>query len=125
MAIEISNFNHVWTFIQPNPLISSDPIPQFYNGTYMFVQCAISAKDQISINANIYDKKPGFITSSDTGSAPVYNGAKIITTLNYGSIPANVENNVLLTAHEYVVSHLITQNPGVDFNIVNLSGSIA
>lgn len=123
MAIEIKNFNPVWKFIQPNLPIVSEPTPQFYNGTYMFIQCSIPSGNQITVNASLYDKKPEFITGSDTGSAPIYNDAKILAYLNYGSIPANVEGNVLLTAHEYIVTQSSLQNPGVDFNIVNLSGS--
>ena len=40
MAISITNFNPVWEFIQPNfgPMMGT-PIPQFYDGTYMFLQC--------------------------------------------------------------------------------------
>lgn len=121
MAIEISNFNPVWTFIQPNLPVLSEPTPQFYNGTYMFIQCAISTGTQITVNASLYDKKPEFITGSDTGSAPIYNDAKILAYLNYGSIVTDVQGNVLLAAHEYIVSQSVIQNPGVDFNIIDLS----
>lgn len=121
MAIEIKNFNPVWKFIPPN---SPEATPQFYNGTYMFVQCSISTGTQVAVDVSLYDKKPEFITGSDTGSTPIYNDAKLITYLNYGSVITDVENNVLLAAHEYIVSQSSAQNPGVEFNIIDLSGSV-
>ena len=119
MAIEIKNFNPVWVF---NP--SSANSPQFYNGTYLFVQCAITTKNSITVNALLYDKAPQFITGSDTGSAPIYNNAQILTNLTFGSIVTDVQDNILLTASEYISSSLSTMNPGVDFIITNLSSSL-
>ena len=131
MAIEIKNFNPVWTFTQPNSSTLSTPVPQFYDGTYMFILCSINNGNSISINANLYDKQPGYITGSlpsgsDSGSIPpiVYNGAKIITVLNYGSVDTNIQGNILLAAHEYIISQSSAQNPGVEFNIIDLSGSV-
>lgn len=125
MAIEIKNFNPVWKYIQPTVVPALSATPQYYDGTYMFVQCSIPSGNQITVNASLYDKKPEFIPGPDTGSAPVYNDAKILAYLNYGNVTADVEGNVLLTAHEYIVSHSLSNNPGVEFNIINLSGSIA
>ncbi len=131
MAIEIKNFNPVWTFIQPSTFPLSDPLPQFYDGAYMFVLCAINSGTMVSVTANLYDKQPGYITGSlpsgsDSGSEPpiIYNGARMITNLNYGSIQTDVQGNILLAAHEYIVSQSIATNPTVDFTIIDLSGSL-
>lgn len=131
MAIQVTNFNPVWSFTQPDISPISTPIPQFYDGTYMFILCSINNGNSISITANLYDKQPGYITGSlpsgsASGSVPpiVYNGAKYITDLNYGSIDTNVQGNILLAAHEYIVSQSSAQNPGVEFNIIDLSGSV-
>lgn len=130
MAIEIKNFNPVWTFTQPNTSPIANLIPQFYDGTYMFILCSINNGTSITINANLYDKQPGYITGSlpsgsASGSVPpiIYNGAKYITNLNYGSVDTNVQGNILLAAHEYIISQSSAQNPGVEFNIIDLSGS--
>jgi hypothetical protein len=124
MAIEISNFNPVWTFVNPNIAPISNIIPQFYDGTYLFVLCSINNGTSVSVTANLYDKKPGYISGSESGSAPIYNGAQMIAMLNYGSIETDVQGNILLAGHEYIVSQSLVQNPTVDFTIVDLSGSI-
>lgn len=131
MAIQISNFSPVWTFNQPNSFPMSNPVPQFYDGKYMFVLCSINNGTSISINANLYDKQPGYITGSlpsgsESGSVPpiIYNGAKMITNLNYGSIETDVQGNILLAAHEYIISQSLASNPNVSFEIIDLSGSL-
>jgi hypothetical protein len=131
MAIEISNFNPVWTFVNSNTAPISNVIPQFYDGTYLFVLCSINNGTSVSVTANLYDKKPGYITGSlpsgsASGSQPpiVYNGAVTIANLNYGSIETDVQGNILLAGHEYIVSQSLIQNPTVDFTIIDLSGSI-
>lgn len=120
MAIEITNFNPVWEFVQPNfgPMMGN-PIPQFYDGTYMFLQCSINNGTSINVSANLWDKKPEW-TPGESGSV-IYNGARTITNLNYGSVDTDVEGNVLLAAHNFVVSSSIPNNPGVDFTIIDLS----
>ena len=131
MAIEISNFNPVWKYTySQNPVLSNSPA-QFYDGTYLFVLCSINNGTSVSVTANLYDKKPGYITGSlpsgsISGSQPpiVYNGAQMIAMLNYGSIETDVQGNILLAGHEYIVSQSLIQNPTVDFTIVDLSGSI-
>lgn len=124
MAIEISNFNPVWKYIYPQTPILSNSVSQFYDGTYLFVLCSINNGTSISVTANLYDKKPGYISGSESGSAPVYNGAVMIANLNYGSIETDVQGNILLAGHEYIVSQSLIQNPTVDFTIVDLSDSI-
>ena len=131
MAIEISNFNPVWTFNSGNYFPFSTPVPQFYDGTYLFVLCSINSGNAVSVTANLYDKKPGYITGSlpsgsASGSEPpiIYNNAKLIANLSYGTIETNVQGNILLAAHEYIVSQSLISNPTVDFTIVDLSGSL-
>lgn len=123
MAISITNFNPVWEFIQPNfgPMMGT-PIPQFYDGTYMFLQCSINSGTSVSVNVSLYDKKPEY-TPGESGSV-VYNNARVITNLNYGSFNTDVQGNVLLAATDYVVSCSVVANPGVDFTIIDLSGSV-
>ena len=128
MAIEIKNFNPVWTFTQPNTSPIANLIPQFYDGTYMFILCSINNGNSISITANLYDKQPGYITGSlpsgsESGSVPpiIYNGAKMITNLNYGNIQTDVQGNILLAAHEYIVSQSLLSNPSASFEIIDLS----
>ena len=130
MAIEISNFNPVWTFNPTSMFPFSTITPQFYDGPYMFVLCSINNGNSISVTANLYDKKPEYITGSlpsgsESGSQPpvFYNNAKVITTLNYGTINTDVQGNILLAGHEYIVTQSILNNPGVEFNIIDLSGS--
>lgn len=123
MAIEITNFNPVWEFITPNTItLGGTPIPQFYDGTYMFLQCAINTGTSVYVSANLYDKKPEWITN-DSGSL-VYNGARVITNLNYGSFDTDVQGDILLASTNYVVSCSSTINPGVNFTILDLSGSV-
>ena len=120
MAIEIKNFNPVWEFVQPNfsPMMGN-PIPQYYDGAYMFLQCSINNGTSISVSANLWDKKPEW-TPGESGSTD-YNGARTITNLNFGTVNTDVEGNVLLAAHNYVVSSSLSNNPGVEFNIIDLS----
>jgi hypothetical protein len=119
MAIQVSNFGEVWKYSQPQwgPIGGNSPI-QFYNGTYLFVNCSIISGTQISINANMWDKKPETISGS-------YNNAKMISNLQFGNIDTDVEGNILLAAHNAIVSQSSANNPGVDFEITNLSGSVA
>jgi hypothetical protein len=48
----------------------------------------------------------------------------MIANLNYGSIETDVQGNILLAGHEYIISQSLIQNPTVDFTIVDLSSSI-
>lgn len=113
MAIEITNFNPVWKYIQPTWGPFSNLTPQYYNGTYMFITCAINSGTSVSTSATLYSENP--VSSSN---------AQIITNLNFGNFDTNVQGDILLASHNYIVSQSLTNNPGVDFNIISLSGSL-
>jgi hypothetical protein len=113
MAIQISNFSPVWTYIQPSWGPINNPTPQYYNGTYMFITCAINSGTSVSTAATLYSENP--VSSSN---------AQVITNLNFGNFDTDVQGDVLLASHNYIISQSISNNPGVDFTIISLSGSV-
>jgi hypothetical protein len=126
MAIQISNFNPVWKYNE-NENIPVNPLVQYYDATYMFIQCNIVGTNIVNIIAELWDKKP--ITTieviNEFETRVTYdNGAQKINNLNFGVIETNVEGNILLASHEAVVTKLSEINPTVTFNIIDLLGSV-
>lgn len=126
MAIQISNFNPVWKYNE-NENIPVNPLIQYYDATYMFIQCNIFGSNTVNIIAELWDKKP--ITTieviNENETIVTYdNGAQRINYLNFGIIETDVEGNVLLAAHNAIISQLTPSNPTVTFEIVGLSGSV-
>jgi hypothetical protein len=126
MAIQISNFNPVWKYNE-NENIPVNPLVQYYDATYMFVQCNIVGSNTVNIIAELWDKKP--ITTieviNEFETRVTYdNGAQKINNLNFGVIETNVEGNILLASHEAIVTKLSGLNPTAAFNIIDLLGSV-
>lgn len=126
MAIQISNFNPVWKYNE-NENIPVNPSVQYYDATYMFVQCNIVGSNTVNIIVELWDKKP--ITTieviNEFETRVTYdNGAQKINNLNFGVIETNVEGNILLAAHEAIVTKLSELNPTTTFNIIDLLDSV-
>lgn len=121
MAIQISNFEVVWKYYQKTnfPALSQEQTPKYYDGTYIFVTCSIESSKHIRITATLYDKKPE-ITMVEGSDTPIHNNARVIDSLYIDNMETDVEGNILLMAHEYLVSYLTEINPKVKFEIVGL-----
>jgi hypothetical protein len=114
MAIKISNFNPVWEFVQSNTApIPMNAVPQFYNGTFMFVTFQVNTATSAQVQAQLWDKMPETVDN-------VYNGAVMLASLNFGNIPVNVQGNILLDASNSIVEILQKTNPSVKFEVVGL-----
>jgi hypothetical protein len=101
MAIQVTNFNPVWKYENNSSINYSD-------GTFIFVNCETVNKNSINIRATIYNQDPSI------------SGTKLRGQLNYSLIPMNVEDNLLLVAHDYLITQLTALNPDVTFTKVNL-----
>lgn len=132
MAIQISNFNPVWKYNSNQSIITSGSIDQYYNGTYLYLQCAINNGTSVEVNIEIWNFKPAYYPSYDSSVvitpenyvAPAYTGSILINAVNFGTVETDVQGNVLLASHDAVVAKLSELNPSVTFEIVDLSGSV-
>jgi hypothetical protein len=130
MAIQISNFNPVWKY--NNNQSATDSIAQYYDGTYLYLQCAINNGTSVDVNIEIWNFKPAYypyydpsvIITPENYVSPAYTGSICINNVNFGNIETDVQGNVLLASHEAVVAKLSELNPSVTFDIVDLSGSV-
>jgi hypothetical protein len=115
MGIKISNFSPVWEFVQPNVApIPTNPVPQFYNGAFMFVTFQVNTATSAQVQAQVWDKMPETVDN-------VYNGAVMIANLNFGNMPVNVQGNILLDASNAIVEALQLVNPKVKFEVIGLN----
>ena len=132
MAIQISNFNPVWKYNDNQSTVTSDSIAQYYDGTYLYLQCAINNGVSVDVNIEIWNFKPAYypyidpsvVITPENYIPPAYTGSILINTVKFGNIETDVQGNILLASHDAVVTKLSELNPSVTFEIVDLSGPV-
>jgi hypothetical protein len=128
MAIQISNFNPVWKYNSNQSTTTSDSIAQYYDGAYLYLQCAINNGTSVEVDIEIWNFKPAYYPSYDplviitpeNHVSASYTGSILINNVNFGTVETNVQGNVLLASHDAVVAKLSELNPSVTFEIIDL-----